>query len=83
VLAQCKATLARKYPHLKQTSGEGDLIDHAKVAELLGSGELEPTIATMGSSVLAEIYGLRVVQDNLQDLGENFTSFLWVQRPGA
>jgi len=83
VLAQCRSTLARKYPHLRQTSGEGDLIDHAKVAELLGSGELEATVATMGSSVLAAIYGLRVIEDNLQDLGENFTSFLWVQRPGA
>jgi arogenate dehydrogenase (NADP+) len=83
VLAQCRATLVSKYPHLRQMSGEGDLIDHAKVAELLGSAELEPTIATMGSSVLAEIYGLRVIEDNLQDLGENFTSFLWVQRPGS
>ncbi len=83
VLAQCRSTLATRYPHLKLISGEGDLIDHAKVAELLSTGELEPTIATMGSSVLAEIYGLRVIEDNLQDLGENFTSFLWVQRPGA
>ncbi|MGA7989154.1 MAG: prephenate dehydrogenase/arogenate dehydrogenase family protein [Candidatus Dormiibacterota bacterium] len=83
VLAQCRSTLAIKYPHLRQTSGEGDLIDHAKVAELLGSGGLDPTIATMGSSVLAEVYGLRVIEDNLQDLGENFTSFLWVQRPGT
>ena len=63
--------------------GEGDLIDHAKVAELIASGELAPNIATMGSSVLANIYGLRVIEDNLQDLGENYTSFLWVQRPGT
>ena len=83
VLAQCRTTLASKYPHLHQTSGEGDLIDHAKVAELIASGELAPNIATMGSSVLANIYGLRVIEDNLQDLGENFTSFLWVQRPGT
>ena len=60
----------------------GDLIDQAKVAELLGSGELSDTIATMGSRKLAEIHGLRVVEDNLQDLDENFTSFLWVERPG-
>ena len=83
VLAQCRTTLANKYPNLFQTSGEGDLIDHAKVAELIASGELAPNIATMGSSVLANIYGLRVIEDNLQDLGENFTSFLWVQRPGT
>jgi arogenate dehydrogenase (NADP+) len=83
VLAQCRTTLAQKYPHLHQTSGEGDLIDHAKVAELIGNGELGANIATMGSSVLAAIYGLQVIEDNLQDLGENFTSFLWVQRPGG
>jgi prephenate dehydratase len=83
VLAQCRSALASRYPNLRQTSGEGDLIDHAKVAELIASGELAPSIATMGSSVLANIHGLRVIEDNLQDLGENFTSFLWVQRPGT
>jgi prephenate dehydrogenase len=82
VLAQCRTTLAARHPALRQTSGEGDLIDHAKVAELLGRGELAATIATMGSSVLAEIHGLRIIDVDLQDLDENFTSFLWVQRPG-
>jgi prephenate dehydrogenase len=83
VLAQSRSTLAKKYPNLQQTSGEDDLIDHAKVAELISQGRLAPNIATMGSSVLADIYGLRVIEDNLQDLDENYTSFLWVQRPGA
>jgi len=83
VLAQSRTTLAKKYPNLQQTSGEDDLIDHAKVAELISQGRLAPNIATMGSSVLADIYGLRVIEDNLQDLDENFTSFLWVQRPGT
>lgn len=82
VLAQSRSSLHAKYPHLRLVSGEGDLIDHAKVAELLGSGRLPSSTATMGSSVLAEHYNLRVVDDNLQDLDENFTSFLWVQRPG-
>jgi prephenate dehydratase len=63
-------------------SGTGDLIDQAKVAELLGTGELADSIATMGSRILADLNGLRVVEDNLQDLDENFTSFLWVERPG-
>ena len=82
VLAQCRGTLARRFPQLRQTSGEGDLIDHAKVAEMLGQGLLPPTVATMGSSILARLHGLRVVADDLQDLEENFTSFLWVRRPG-
>lgn len=83
VLAQCRDSLREKYPRLRQTSGEGELIDHAKVAELLASGELPPTLATMGSRILADIHGLRIVEDGLEDLAENFTSFLWVQRPGA
>jgi prephenate dehydratase len=37
----------------------------------------------MGSQVLAEIYDLDVVEDGLEDLDVNFTSFLWVQRPAS
>lgn len=81
VLRQCRTNLEKKYGKLKQTSGENDMVDHAKVAELLGRGELPKNIATMGSRVLAEINTLKIVEDNLQDLNENFTSFLWVQRP--
>jgi prephenate dehydrogenase len=81
VLRQCRTNLEKKYANLRQTSGEGDLIDQAKVAELLGSGALENSVATMGSRTLAALNGLRIVEDNLQDLDENFTSFLWVERP--
>lgn len=80
VLAQCKSSLAQKYPHLKQTSGEGELIDHALVAKSLSEGKLPKTTATMGSRVLADIYGLKIVEENLQDLKENYTSFLLVKR---
>lgn len=81
VLKQCHTNLEMKYSKLKQTSGEGDLVDHAKVAELLGNGELPKNIATMGSRTLASINNLKIIEDNLQDLDSNFTSFLWVQRP--
>jgi arogenate dehydrogenase (NADP+), plant len=81
VLRQCRTNLEKKYANLRQVSGTGDLIDQAKVAELLGTGEIADSIATMGSRILADLNGLRVVEDNLQDLDENFTSFLWVERP--
>ena len=81
VLRQCHTSLGKKYGKLKQTTGEGDMVDHAKVAELLSIGKLPKNIATMGSKVLAKIYDLKIIEDNLQDLDENFTSFLWVQRP--
>ena len=81
VLRQCAKNLQEKYSRLKTTSGEGELIDHAKVAELLGRKELPKNVATMGSKVLAEINDLRIIEENLQDLAQNFTSFLWVERP--
>lgn len=80
VLAQCRKSLSEKYPHLAQTSGEGILVDHAKVAELLGKKKLGKSIATMGSSVLASLYDLTIIEDNLQDAKDNFTSFLFVSR---
>ena len=80
VLAQCKNSLLQKYPNLKQTSGEGEMIDHALVAKELSENKLPKNIATMGSKILAELYDLTIVEDNLQDLQENYTSFLLVER---
>jgi len=80
VLAQCKTSLPQKYPHLRQTSGEGELIDHATVAKHLSLHKLPKHVATMGSKVLADIYGLKIIEDNLQDAQENYTSFLLVSR---
>jgi len=80
VLAQCKTTLSQKYPHLKQTSGRGELIDQSMVAKYLSEGKLPKTIATMGSKKLAQLFNLKVVEDNLQDAKENYTSFLMVTR---
>lgn len=80
VFAQCKRTLPKKYPNLKLTHGSGNLIDHANVAKELGAKKLPKHIATMGSKVLADLYGLKVVEDNLQDARENYTSFLLVSR---
>lgn len=80
VLAQCKQTLPQKYPHLKQTSGEKELIDHSVVAKLMSENKLPKNIATMGSKVLAKLYNLQIIEDNLQDAKENYTSFLMVAR---
>ena len=80
VFAQCKETLPQKYPHLRLTSGKGELIDHANVAKLLGAKKLPKNTATMGSKVLADLYGLKIIEDNLQDAKENYTSFLLVSR---
>ncbi len=80
VFAQCKSTLARKYPDLNFVSGKGELIDHANVAKQLGAHKLPKETGTMGSKVLAGLYNLKIVEDNLQDAEENYTSFLMVKR---
>lgn len=80
VLAQCKSTLAAKYPQLIKKSGTGNLVDHALVAKYLSEKKLSKHVATMGSDILAKIYGLKVIDTNLQDAKENFTSFLVVSR---
>lgn len=80
VLAQCKSNIAKKYPQIKFQSGKGELIDHAKVAEMLGSKILPKSVATMGSVVLARVHGLKVIENNLEDLKENYTSFLVVEK---
>ena len=80
VFAQCRKTLSKKYSKLKQTSGGGKLIDHALVAKYLSLKKLPKSTAVMGSSILAELYNLKIVEDNLQDAKENYTSFLIVSR---
>lgn len=80
VLAQCQTNLSQKYPHLKQTSGQGDLIDSANVGKHLAAGQLPLNIAVMGSKAIAQLYNLKIVEDNLQDLAENYTTFLQVTK---
>jgi prephenate dehydratase len=78
VLAQCKSNLKNKYPNFKQTSGEGEWVDNAKTAEALSRKLLPDNTAVMGSKVLASIYGLQIIEDNLQDADENYTRFIHV-----
>lgn len=80
VLKQCKTTLEKKYPELEKTSGEGDLIDHANVAKAMNQGKMDENIAVMGPEILADLYDLEIIEGNLQDNKENFTSFLMVER---
>jgi len=56
------------------------LIDQAIVTKYLSAGKLPKNMATMGSKILARIYNLKIVEDNLQDSKENYTGFLLVSR---
>lgn len=76
VLSQCKNNLDEKYPLINRVSGVGDLVDHSNVAKRLSKNMLPKNIATMGSNILANIYNLKIIEDNLQDRKDNFTTFL-------
>lgn len=80
VLAQCKNNLAEKYPNLKQFSGKGKLIDHAVVAKYLSEMKLPKDVAVVGSSILAKMYNLKIIENDLQDNDKNQTSFLIVTK---
>jgi prephenate dehydratase len=80
-LAQCAGTLKKRYPHLKLTSGDGDLIDQALCAQMIAEDRLPRSTAVLASRVCAELYGLAIHDEDLQDLGQdNRTTFAWVER---
>lgn len=80
VLKQCKRTLEQKYPSIHLTSGEGDMIDHAKVAEKMSTGDWDASIAVMGPKILSELYKLDILDENLQDDKTNTTYFVIVNK---
>lgn len=82
VFKQCASTLKEKFKDKYNfKSGDGELIDHAKVAEALSKQELDSQkIAVLGPRVLADIYDLTIVAEDLQDDKTNNTRFLVVKR---
>lgn len=76
---QCKTNLVKLYPNLEQIINNGNRIDPAKIAEDLAKGKLGNEIAVIGPAMLASIYGLEIMEENLQDSTENLTTFVIVQ----
>jgi len=77
---QCKDNLSKKYPGLKQVSGQGDLVDTARCAEALTKNKIDKNTAILGPKILVEIYDLEIIDENLQDSKDNLTSFFLVSR---
>jgi len=71
-LKQCKAYLTRKWPKLKRK----EYADTAKAAADLAAGVLPATTAVIASRTAAEIYGLDILEANVQDLKTNATTFI-------
>lgn len=76
VLKQCRATLQKKYADVRLSSGQKDFRNTARVAQAVADGELPHTTAVIGSARLSKLYGLQIVDGNLQDAQTNRTRFL-------
>jgi len=79
VLRQCAQNLKKLYGDIKLDVCQGELIDPARVAELISEEKISKSIATVSNRFLAQIHNLKVVAENLQDSDENFTTFLLVR----
>ncbi|MCK4752380.1 MAG: prephenate dehydratase [Planctomycetes bacterium] len=73
VFAQCRQWLSA-------TSKEAETIPVASTAKAAQIAAAEDNAAAIGSVVAAEIYGLKVVCENIEDIANNVTRFLVIAR---
>ena len=71
-LKQCRMYLKSKWPKVKVA----EYADTAKAAEDLSKGKLPKTTAIIASRAAAELYGLDILEESIQDLKFNYTSFV-------
>ncbi len=75
-LKQCKMYLKRKWPNAELIEWE----DTAQSAKDLSSGKLTPNTAVIAPAQCAKLYGLKILEEKIQDLKFNFTSFIVAER---
>lgn len=71
-LKQCRMYLKRKWPGVDIEPYP----DTAKAAKDLAEGTLPTTTGVIASKRAAEIYGLDILEESIQDLKFNYTSFI-------
>jgi len=71
-LKQCRMYLKRKWPGVDIE----EYVDTAKAAADLAAGVLSDNTAVIASRTAAEIYGLEILDESIQDLKFNYTSFV-------
>lgn len=76
VFVQCRKWLSSTFKEAKTIS----VASTAKAAEMAAQ---EPKVAAIGSAVAAEIYGLKIVCENIEDITNNITRFLVIGKEDA
>ena len=75
-LKQCRMYLKRIWPKVKLV----EYVDTAKAAEDLASGKLPKNTAVIASRNAATMYKLKILDESIQDLKFNYTSFIAAER---
>jgi len=76
VFAQCRNWLSATFKEAQTIA----VASTARAAQMTAG---EPNTAAIGSSVAAELYGLRIVCENIEDIPNNITRFLVISREDA
>lgn len=71
-LKQCRMYLKRRWPGIELVAYE----DTAKAAADLAAGKLPETAAVIASEAAANLYDLDILEESIQDLKFNYTSFV-------
>ncbi len=75
-LKQCRMYLKRRWPGIELT----EYADTAKAAADLAEGVLPETTAVIASRAAATLYDLDILEESIQDLKFNYTSFVVAQK---
>ncbi len=78
-MKQCSRYLRENFARIPHLEAE----DTAEAARRLHNGEFSETTAVIAPARAAEIYDLKVEKFGIQDLEDNQTLFLFVQRTGT
>lgn len=78
VLKQCRGTLANRFPHLKLIEGTGSLTDPGRIGVAIANGTIEATTAVVSNGLIAELFGLEILERDLQDKQDAVSTFLRV-----
>lgn len=75
-IKQCRMYLKRRWPKVKLE----EYADTAKAAKDIAEGVLLPSTAAIASRAAAKLYKLDILEESIQDLKFNYTSFIAAQK---
>lgn len=79
-IRQCIHHLKTDFSEMTYRSGSWEFTDNSAIASAIAHGKLPKNTGSIGHYSLADIYGLKVVKENIQDRDDNRTTFCIVSR---